>query len=148
MLSVLTTKKKKKKQANYTRKFLKVMDMFSVLIVVMVSWVLANSQSHQNIFIKYMQFFVYHNLKKFKKQTLTTYWKSYQLIFIRGFQGGNSVKELDSNAGDVRDMGSTSRSEIPGGHPGNPVQYTGLENPMDRAAWRATVHGSQRVRHD
>ena len=67
MLSVLTTKKKKKKQANYTRKLLKVMDMFSVLIVVMVSWVLANSQSHQNIFIKYMQFFVYHNLKKFKK---------------------------------------------------------------------------------
>ena len=30
----------------------------------------------------------------------------------------------------------------------NPLQYSCLENPMDRAAWWATVHGSQRVRHD
>ena len=31
---------------------------------------------------------------------------------------------------------------------GNPLQYSCLENPMDRGAWWATVHGSQRVRHD
>ena len=31
---------------------------------------------------------------------------------------------------------------------GNPVQYSCLENPMDRGAWQATVIGSQRVRHD
>ena len=30
----------------------------------------------------------------------------------------------------------------------NPLQYSGLENPMDREAWGATVHGVQRVRHD
>ena len=30
----------------------------------------------------------------------------------------------------------------------NPLQYSGLENPMDRGAWGATVHGVQRVRHD
>ena len=34
-----------------------------------------------------------------------------------------------------------------GGH-GNPPQYSCLENPIDRGAWQATVHGSQRVRHD
>ena len=46
-------------------------------------------------------------------------------------------------------MGSTPGSGIsPGGDHGNPVQYTGLENPMDRGAWKATGHGSQRVRHD
>ena len=33
------------------------------------------------------------------------------------------------------------------GH-GNPLQYSCLENPMDRGAWQATVHGSQRVGHD
>ena len=36
----------------------------------------------------------------------------------------------------------------PGGGRGNPLQYSCLENPMDREAWWATVHGSQRVRHD
>ena len=30
----------------------------------------------------------------------------------------------------------------------NPLQYSCLENPMDRGAWRATVHGVARVRHD
>ena len=64
MLSVLTTHTHTHKQANYMRKFLEVMDMFSILIVVMVSWVLANSQIHQNIFIKYMQFFCIPYLEK------------------------------------------------------------------------------------
>ena len=31
--------------------------------------------------------------------------------------------------------------KTPGGWPGNPLQYSYLENPMDRGAWRATVHG-------
>ena len=31
---------------------------------------------------------------------------------------------------------------------GNPLQYSCLENPMDRGAWQATVHGAARVRHD
>ena len=52
------------------------------------------------------------------------------------------VKNPPANAGDERDMGS-----IPGlgrfsrgGH-GNPLQYSCLENPMDREAWQAIVHG-------
>ena len=48
------------------------------------------------------------------------------------------VKNPPANAGDIRDMG-LGRS--PGGGLGNPLQYSCLENPMDRGAWRATVHG-------
>ena len=46
------------------------------------------------------------------------------------------VKNLPASAGDLRDV-----SPIPGsgGH-GNPLQYACLENPMDRGAWRTTVH--------
>ena len=36
----------------------------------------------------------------------------------------------------------------PGGGQGYPLQYSYLENPMDRGAWRTTVHGMQRVGHD
>ena len=38
--------------------------------------------------------------------------------------------------------------KYPGGGHDNPLQYSCLENPMDRGAWWVTVHGSQRVRHD
>ena len=52
------------------------------------------------------------------------------------------VKNLPANAGDVRDEGSISGSErSPGAGYGNPLQYSCLENPMDRGAWWATVHG-------
>ena len=52
------------------------------------------------------------------------------------------VKNLPANAGDVRDAGSIPRSgRSPGGGHGNPLLYYCLENPMDRGAWWATVHG-------
>ena len=45
-------------------------------------------------------------------------------------------------AGDARDLGSIPGLEIsPGGRHGNPLQYSCLENTMDRGAWWATVHG-------
>ena len=50
------------------------------------------------------------------------------------------LKNVSANAGDLRDAGSipgSRRSE--GGH-GNPLQYSCLENPMDRGAWQGTVH--------
>ena len=51
------------------------------------------------------------------------------------------VKNLPANAGDVRDAGSVPGSErFPGGGHGNPLQYSCLENPMDRGACQATVH--------
>ena len=50
------------------------------------------------------------------------------------------VKNTSTNAGDLRDSGSISRSErSPERGRGNPVQYSLQENPMDRGAWRATV---------
>ena len=51
------------------------------------------------------------------------------------------VKHPPANAGDIRDTGSISGSgkSLGGGHD-NPVQYSCLENPMDRGAWQATVH--------
>ena len=58
---------------------------------------------------------------------------------IWGFPGGSSGKE--DNAGEIRDAGSIARSgRSPGERHGNPLQDSGLENPMDRGAWWATVH--------
>ena len=54
------------------------------------------------------------------------------------------VKNLTASAGDVRDMGLISASG--GGH-GNPLQYSCLDNPLDRGTSRATI-GSQRVGQD
>ena len=52
------------------------------------------------------------------------------------------VKNLPANARGIRDMGSIPRSgRYPGGEYGNPLQYSCLENPMDRGAWWAPVHG-------
>ena len=51
------------------------------------------------------------------------------------------VKNPPFNVGDLRDMGLVSGlGRSPGGGHGNPLQYSCLENPMDRGAWRATVH--------
>ena len=48
------------------------------------------------------------------------------------------VKILPANAGDT---GSIPGSERSSGGNGNPLQYSCLENPIDRGTWRATVHG-------
>ena len=54
---------------------------------------------------------------------------------------GLVVKNPPANAGDIRDAGLILRlgGSLGGGH-GNPLQYSCLENPMDRGAWCATVH--------
>ena len=66
-----------------------------------------------------------------------------------GFQGGSVVKNQPAKAADAGE-----ESLIPGlgrspgrGH-GNPLQYSCLENPMDRGAWWARVHGFAIVGHD
>ena len=59
-----------------------------------------------------------------------------------GFPGSSVVKNLPANAGDEGDTGSILESErSSGGENGNPLQFSCLENPMDRGAWWATVHG-------
>ena len=59
-----------------------------------------------------------------------------------GFPGGACGKEPGSNARDIKDAGSIPGSgRFPGVGNGHTLQYSSLENPMDRGAWQATVHG-------
>ena len=52
------------------------------------------------------------------------------------------VKNTPANAGDERDVGLIpGLGRSPGGGHGNPLEYSCLENPMDREAWWAMVHG-------
>ena len=52
-----------------------------------------------------------------------------------------AVKNLPDNARDIRNAGSIPGSgRSPGGGHGNPLQYSWLENPMNRGAWWARVH--------
>ena len=52
------------------------------------------------------------------------------------------VNNPSANAGDIRDMGSIpGPGRSPGGRHGNPLQCSCLENPIDRGAWQASVHG-------
>ena len=51
------------------------------------------------------------------------------------------VKNIPANARDIRDTGSIPGSgRWPGGGNGNPLQYSCLENPMTRGAWKTTAH--------
>ena len=59
------------------------------------------------------------------------------------------VKNTPTNAGDVRRLiRSLGREDPPDVGMGNPLQYSCLENPLDRGAWRATAHSLQRVGHN
>ena len=65
---------------------------------------------------------------------LYVYWAS-QVVPV--------VKNTPANAGDTGDVGSIPGLErSPGGRHGNPLQHSCLENPTDRGAWKATVHGA------
>ena len=72
-----------------------------------------------------------------KKNTYDTYIHTYMyiLLCIMDFPGGASGKEPPTNAGNARDAGSVPGSRrSPGGGHGDPLQYSCLENPMDRGA--------------
>ena len=56
-----------------------------------------------------------------------------------GFPGGSDGKVSAHNVGDPGSIPGLGRS--PGEGNGHPLQYSCLENPMDRGAWQATVHG-------
>ena len=64
------------------------------------------------------------------------------VVFKMASQVALVVKNLTVNAGDARDMGlilGSGRSSGEGNV--NPLQYSCLENSMDRGAWQATIHG-------
>ena len=62
---------------------------------------------------------------------------------LLGFPGGSAVKNRPARAGDVSSILGLGSS--PGGRNGNPLKYCCLENPMDRGAWWATVHGVRKT---
>ena len=63
-----------------------------------------------------------------------------------GFPGDLISKESACNAGDPSSISGLGR--CPGEMNGNPLQYSCLENPMDRGTWQAIVHGVARGRHN
>ena len=66
--------------------------------------------------------------------------------FMLGFPGVSEGKASTCNVGDLGSIPGLGRS--PGEGNGNPLQYSYLENPMDRGACRLQSTGLQRVRHD
>ena len=66
-----------------------------------------------------------------------TLFKSFSLLLM-AVLGGSVVKDLPADAGDSGSISGLRRS--PGGGNGNPLQYTYLENPMDRGARQSRVH--------
>ena len=68
--------------------------------------------------------------------------KKIRSLISKASQVAQLVKNSPANARYARDVGSISGSgRSPGEGNGNPLQYSCLENPMDRGAWLATVHG-------
>ena len=91
------------------------------------------------------------NLDVTSPQLFFTSFLNIFLIFfllndIRNFPGGSVVKNLPASA---RDMGSVLElGRLPGEGNGNPLEYSCLGNPMDRGAWRVTIHGVTRLGQD
>ena len=63
---------------------------------------------------------------------------------LKGFPGGSDGKESACSVGDLGSIPGLGRS--PGERHGYPLQYSGLENSVDRGAWRAIVHGVAKSR--
>ena len=68
------------------------------------------------------------------------------IVRIRGFPHSSVDKSFACSAGDLGLIPGMGRSSGEGN--GYPFQYSCLENPMDRGAWQAIVHGVARVGHD
>ena len=76
-------------------------------------------------------------------QTLSESKFLFLLEYPQGFPGGSDSKESSHHAGHLGSIPGLGRS--PGEENGNPLQYSCLENLMDRGAWRVT--GSHRIEH-
>ena len=62
------------------------------------------------------------------------------MTLMQGFPGGSVVKNPSANAGDAESTPGSGR--FPGEGNGNPLQYSCLENPMDRGTWWLQSHGA------
>ena len=76
------------------------------------------------------------------KESNMTEWLAHVTKVCMGFPCGAVVKNPPPNTGDMRDMGLIPGSgTFPGQESGNSLQYSCLENPMDRGTWWTTIHG-------
>ena len=79
------------------------------------------------------------NILQFTRQPARTV--NYPAQDVSGFPGGTVGKELPAIAGETGDTGLIpGLARSPRGRHGNPLQYSYLENPMERRAWQAAVH--------
>ena len=70
-------------------------------------------------------------------------------LTVSGFRSGSVMKNMPASTGDTGNMGSIPGSRrSPGGGNGNPLQYSCLENPVDRRTWRGTVHRVTQIESD
>ena len=71
--------------------------------------------------------------------------KNGSFSILWGFPGGSVVKKMPTNAGRTSDLDLIPGLErSPGEENDNPLRYSCLDNPMDRGAWQATVHGAEK----
>ena len=86
---------------------------------------------------KWSQLLHSHYLQNVGQESL--YTPSWLILLSLDFPGGSDGKASVYNAGDPGSIPGLGRAPREGN--GNPLQYYSLENPMDRGAWKATVHG-------
>ena len=84
---------------------------------------------------------VRHNEHAYVRVHTHTHTHTHTQVRSWASQVALEVKNQSASAGEVREAGSVPQSgRSPGGHRGNPLQYSCLENPMDGEAWQAMVH--------
>ena len=83
-------------------------------------------------------------MKQFRPSHITRISLKTTTILLLSVPGGSDANASACNAGDLGSVPESGRS--PGEGNGNPLQYSCLENPMDRGAWWAIVHGVAKSR--
>ena len=81
---------------------------------------------------------IFLNIREFTTRRSIRWCSERMFRLWMGFPSGSVGKESSCNAGDLGSIPGLWRS--PGGGHGNPLQYSCLENPMDRGAWWVIVH--------
>ena len=89
----------------------------------------------------YIKFCVYIYVYIYTHIHISFYFYPYIATYMQAFQVVLVIKKPPANEGDLREAGSIpGLGRSPGGGHGNPLQYSCLENLIDKGAWWATVH--------
>ena len=111
------------------------MSQYCICVVRIYNWEPRGGNWHINLWVRW-------GIGKWGKMNLMVIGR---VCILRAFQVALVVKISPANAGDTRELSYQgrrhgSKRSLGGGH-GIPLQYSHLQNPMDRGAWWATVHG-------